>query len=104
MTPISLTTTEEIDGDVRLNPTWAALSGIARLDLIQDWLGVLDQLYALTHHDVFGSEYEYRPVCIESITGWQHHGKIPRDYQPEINLKGQWYETISVHDLKRPNP
>ena len=91
MTPISLTTTEEIDGDVKLNPSWAELSGIARLDLLSDWLGVLDQLYALTHHDVFGSELIYRPICVEAITGWEHHGKWPDDY------------TLGIIKLVQPN-
>jgi hypothetical protein len=52
MTPISLTTTEEIDGELRLNPSWAKLDNIARLDLLQDWIGVLQQLYQLTHHQL----------------------------------------------------
>ena len=89
MTPISLTTTEEIDGDVKLNPSWAELSGIARLDLLCDWMGVLIQLYELTHHDVFGSELIYRPICVDAITGWQHHGKGPDDYRPELITKAK---------------
>ena len=80
MTPISLTTTEEIDGELRLNPSWAELDNIARLDLLQDWIAVLKQLYQLTHHDTFGLGCEYRPICVEAITGWQHHGKGPDDY------------------------
>lgn len=84
MTPISLTTTEEIDGEVRLNPTWAELSGIARLDLLQDWIAVLQQLYGLTHHDVFRGGHAYHPPCVNAIRGWDHHGKTPDDYKPSL--------------------
>ena len=84
MTPISLITTEEIDGEIRLNPTWAGLDSIARLDLLQDWIAVLDQLYSLTHHDTFGIGYEYRPICVEAIHGWDYHGKTPADYNPQL--------------------
>jgi hypothetical protein len=84
MTPISLTTTEEIDGELRLNPSWAELNSVARLDLIQDWIGVLEQLYQFTHQDTYGLGCEYRPVCVNAITGWQHHGKGPSDYVPDV--------------------
>lgn len=84
MTPISLTTTREIDGCVKLNSSWAELSDIARLDLLGDWIGVLQQLYSLTHHDTFGLGYEYRPICVEAIRGWDYHGKTPADYKPRL--------------------
>jgi hypothetical protein len=87
-TPISLTTTEDIDGEVRLNPAWAELDGIARLDLLQDWIGVLQQLYSLAHHDTYGLGCEYRAVCVEAIKGWQHHGKIPEEYPVPRLVRG----------------
>jgi len=84
MTPISLTTTEEIDGAVKLNPTWAGLSDVARLDLLQDWIGVLQQLYQLTHHDLYAQGYDWQNTCVEAISGWEHHGKGPDDYTPNV--------------------
>jgi hypothetical protein len=90
MTPISLTTTEDIDGEVKLNPSWEGLSGIARLDLLQDWIGVLTQLYSLTHHDVFRGGHEYNTACMQAIKGWEFHGKSLDDYTPALlNLAPQ---------------
>jgi hypothetical protein len=83
-TPISLTTTEDIDGEVRLNPTWAELDGVSRVDLLQDWIGVLGQLLQLAHHDLWKQGHEYRPICIDAISGWQHHGKWPEDYRSAV--------------------
>jgi len=84
MTPISLTTTEDIDGEVRLNPTWAGLSDVARLDLLKDWIGVLRQLYQLTHHDLHVQGYDWHDICVEAISGWKHHGKGPDDYTAKV--------------------
>ena len=84
MTPISLTTSENIDGEIRLNPTWADLNNVARLDLLQDWMGVLRQLYQLTHHDTYGQGYDWHNICVEAISGWEHHGKGPDNYTPSV--------------------
>ncbi len=89
MTPISLTTTEEIDGAVKINPAWASLNTVARLDLLQDWIATLRQLYQLTHHDTYGQGYDWHNICVEAITGWQHHGKGPDDYRPELITKAK---------------
>jgi hypothetical protein len=84
MTPISLTTTEDIDGGVKLNASWGGLHSVARLDLLQDWIAVLQQLYQLTHHDTYGKGYDWQSNCVEAITGWENHGKGPEDYTPNI--------------------
>jgi hypothetical protein len=80
MTPISLTTTEEIDGCIRLNPTWAGLDGVARLDLVQDWLAVLEQLRRRCHYDLYqgktGDIYEFKTLLMESIRGWDNHAPL----------------------------
>ena len=81
MTPISLITTEEIDGEIKLNPSWAELSDIARMDLLLDWIGVLEQLKDLVHHDLYGSGYEYKDVCVDAIKSWKNHGKGPEYYK-----------------------
>lgn len=94
MTPISLVTTEEIDGDIRLNPTWGELNDIARLDLLGDWIAVLQQLYALTHHDCYAGGYEYRAICVNAIRGWEHHGKSPDDYRPALRSKDELFNEI----------
>jgi hypothetical protein len=87
MIPISLTTSENIDGAVTLNPSWGGLHSVARLDLLQDWIAVLKQLYQLTHHDTYGKGYNWHNVCIEAISGWENHGKNPEDYPaPVVNL------------------
>jgi len=106
MTPISLTTTEEIDGDVRLNPTWAEMSYIARIDLLGDWIAVLQQLYALSHHDVYGSGYQYRSICVDAISGWEHHGKWPDHYRPALLKKGELgdIEVPAVNALQDEQP
>ena len=84
MTPISLTTTEEIDGAVKINPAWASLHTVARLDLLQDWIATLRQLYQLTHHDAYGQGYDWHNICVEAINGWEHHGKGPEEYTPNV--------------------
>jgi hypothetical protein len=82
MTPISLITSEEIEGEIRLNSAWAGLHSVARLDLLQDWIAVLKQLYQLTHHDTYGKGHDWQSNLIEAIKGWEHHGKNADDYKP----------------------
>jgi hypothetical protein len=84
MTPISLTTTEEIDGGVKLNGSWAELHSVARLDLLQDWIAVLQQLYQFVYHDTYGKGFDRHEVCVAAISGWDNHGKGPEDYRPNV--------------------
>lgn len=84
MTPISLITSEEIDGVVILNASWGSLDSVARLDLLQDWIAVLRQLYQLAHHDAYGKGFDWQGNLVDAIGGWEHHGKKPDDYTPSV--------------------
>jgi hypothetical protein len=69
MTPISLITSREIDGDVKLNPAWAELDSVARLDLLQDWIAALRQLYQRTHQDTYGQDHEDCRMIVAEVLG-----------------------------------
>lgn len=84
MTPLSLWTTESIDGCLKINPTWADLHTVSRLDLLQDWIAVLTQLYQFTYHDAYGKGFDWNSNCVAAISGWEHHGKGPDDYHPNV--------------------
>jgi hypothetical protein len=69
MTPISLITVIEIDGKLKLNPSWAELDNVARLDLLQDWIAALQQLYQRTHQDTYGHDPEDRRMIVAEVLG-----------------------------------
>lgn len=68
MIPISLITGIEIAGKLKLNPSWAELHNVARLDLLKDWIAALQQLYQLTHQETYGQDPEdYRMIVAEVL-------------------------------------
>ena len=58
---------EEIDGEIFVTVGFDELSPIARLDLLQDWQGVLTELYNQEHAKAFKSLYEPHGVCAAAI-------------------------------------
>lgn len=69
-----LTTSQEIDGKLRLSKGYRELGGIARIDLIQDYIGLLTELHKMEMADVWGHDYEPHKVCRADIHGWEASG------------------------------
>ena len=64
---IRLSTTEYIDGEATVAAAWHDLSGIERLDLLQDWLGLLGELYDMERNAQNGFTYTPNPTCVAAI-------------------------------------
>jgi hypothetical protein len=69
-----LTTSQEIDGKLRLSKGYRELGGVDRIDLIQDYIGLLTELHNLEMADFWGDDYEPRKVCRDDIYGWKTSG------------------------------
>lgn len=66
-TLIRLTSGPEIDGKITVNAEFSDLSSTARIDLLADWLGVLNELYCCEYQAVYGGEYTPHELCLAAI-------------------------------------
>lgn len=64
---IVLTWTRKAKGQIYVLKDWQAQKCVVRLDFLGDVIGVLEELYNIEHHAVYGSEYEPHELCRESI-------------------------------------
>jgi hypothetical protein len=69
-----LTTSQKIDGKLRLSKGYRELDGVDRIDLIQDYIGLLTELHKMEMADVWGHDYEPHKVCRDDIYGWETSG------------------------------
>jgi hypothetical protein len=64
---IRLTSSPEIDGEITVNADFSELNWVARIDLLADWLGVLNELYRREYHAIYGGEYTPHELCLSAI-------------------------------------
>ena len=62
---ITLKSKPEIDGTVHANKGFVELSGMAKLDLLRDWIFMLEQLYLLERQAEFGGEFKMHKLAGE---------------------------------------
>ena len=74
-TYIRLTSPPHIDGCATVTRHWHDLSGIERRDLIQDWIGLLTELYdAEMHAAGMNERYVPHALCQASIKYEKRNG------------------------------
>jgi hypothetical protein len=91
-TYISLTSKQDIDGQIKFGKAFKEASGMERIDLLKDWIGQLESLYLEQHALVFkqdetpiliakkvdGRAKIFCPHCLESHThGWWTGHRVP---------------------------
>jgi|688.fasta_scaffold2027104_1 hypothetical protein len=64
---IRLTSGQEIDGEITVNAEFKELNPVARLDLLGDWLGVLQELYNHQWHAIYGGDYAPHEGCLSAV-------------------------------------
>jgi hypothetical protein len=64
---IRLASSPYIDGQAAVAREWHDLSGIERLDLLQDWIGLLNEIYDSEKHAQNGSPYKPNETCLKAI-------------------------------------
>ena len=61
------TAPEEVDGTAHVSKTFTDLSSMERVDLLQDWLFLIEELYMLEKSLLFGHKYEQHPARAKNI-------------------------------------
>jgi len=76
-TVLTLETSAEIDGFVRLSADWFSLDPIAQRDLIDDWNGILDELEKMVREQSRGLIPDKpHEVCRNAILGKRANSQV----------------------------
>lgn len=66
-TYIRLSSKPNIDGEALVTRSWHDLNGMERIDLLLDWIGLLNEIYDAERNAQNGFEYTPNPTCIAAI-------------------------------------
>jgi hypothetical protein len=64
---IRLTSSRFIDGFAHVSHRWHELDGTERLDLLQDWIGLLNEMHDAEYYAQHGGDYTPHETCLKAI-------------------------------------
>jgi len=59
----------EVDGHLSMLEGWHKLDAHQRIDLLNDWIGMLTELHNETRYDIYGFDYTPNLACQSGIHG-----------------------------------